>query len=60
MSKDILQNTILWTPSDERIKTSVIYDFMNYVNNTFNLSVENFNELHDWSIKEKSDILARS
>ena len=55
MNQDVLQNPIVWTPSHERIKSSQMYDFISFVNNTFNLNIESFNELHDWSIKEKSD-----
>ena len=51
MSEDNLQNSIMWSPSDERIKSSQMNDFIIYVNNNFSLSIESFDELHDWSIQ---------
>ncbi|MDC1280813.1 acetoacetate--CoA ligase [bacterium] len=55
MRQDILQNPIMWSPSDERIKSSQMYNFIVFVNNNFNLSIQNFDELHDWSIQEKNN-----
>ena len=55
MRQDILQNPIMWSPSDERIKSSQMYNFIVFVNNNFNLSIKNFDELHDWSIQEKNN-----
>jgi len=55
MCQDILQNSIMWSPSDERIKSSQMYNFIVFVNNNFNLSIKNFDELHDWSIQEKNN-----
>ena len=55
MRQDILQNPIMWSPSDERIKSSQMYNFIVFVNNNFNLSIQNFDELHDWSIHEKNN-----
>ena len=55
MHQDILQNSIMWSPSDERIKSSQMYNFIVFVNNNFNLSIQNFDELHDWSIQEKNN-----
>ena len=45
----------MWSPSDERIKSSQMYNFIVFVNNNFNLSIQNFDELHDWSIQEKNN-----
>ena len=52
MYEDILKSSIMWSPSEKRIKTSEMYAFIKFVNKNLSLSIENFDELHDWSIKE--------
>lgn len=41
----------LWKPSEELINNSNMKVFMNYVNSKFQINIENYNELYDWSIK---------
>ncbi|MDB0048852.1 acetoacetate--CoA ligase, partial [Alphaproteobacteria bacterium] len=40
-----------WSPSDDRIKSSQMYLFMENINQSYNLNLMNFEELHEWSIK---------
>ena len=42
----------LWRPSKNQIKYTQIMDFINYVNQKFDLNLNNYNDLYDWSIKE--------
>src|SRR5210317_1970773 len=55
MEKEVLSNAILWSPSEEGIKSSQMYKFMLYINEKYNLKLGNFSELHNWSIKNKSN-----
>ncbi|MDC1066975.1 acetoacetate--CoA ligase [Alphaproteobacteria bacterium] len=54
MEKGISSNPILWSPSEERIKSSQMYKFMFYINKKYNLNIDSFSELHNWSIEDKS------
>ncbi|MDC3116227.1 acetoacetate--CoA ligase [Alphaproteobacteria bacterium] len=54
MKKDIVSNPIMWTPSDERIKTSQMFKFMKEINNKYNLDLISFTDLHSWSVNNKS------
>ncbi|MDC1356861.1 acetoacetate--CoA ligase [Pseudomonadota bacterium] len=51
MKDDFKNNSILWSPSDDRIKSSQMYLFMENINQSYNLNLMNFEELHEWSIK---------
>jgi acetoacetyl-CoA synthetase len=48
-------NTILWKPRKNQIKSSQLEAFRLQVNNRFNLNIENYSELHSWSISNISD-----
>ena len=56
MEKEVLSNPILWSPSEERIKSSQMYKFMLYINEKYNFKLGNFSELHNWSIENKKVI----
>ena len=43
-------NTILWKPSKDQINSSQLEAFRLQVNSRFNLKIENYSELHSWSI----------
>jgi acetoacetyl-CoA synthetase len=55
MEKEPLSNIILWSPSDERVKSSQMFAFMQSINEKYNLNLDNFSELHNWSIENKSE-----
>ena len=55
MEKDIVTNPIMWTPSDERIKSSQIFRFIQNINEKYNLDLVCFADLHHWSVNNKSD-----
>ena len=55
MVKDIISNPVIWSPSDERIKSSQMYKFMQNINEKYGVNLDNFSELHTWSVKNKSD-----
>ena len=55
MEKEILSNPILWSPSDERIKSSQMFKFIQNINEKYNLNLDSFSQLHNWSIENKSD-----
>ena len=48
-------NTILWKPSKNQIDSSQLEAFRLQVNSRFNLNIENYSELHSWSILNISD-----
>ena len=55
MEKEIVFNPIIWSPSDERVKSSQMYKFMKNINEKYNIKLDSFENLHSWSIKNKSD-----
>ena len=55
MVKENLLNPILWSPSDERVKSSQMFRFLQNINKKYNLNLNSFSELHTWSIENKSD-----
>ncbi|MDA7579193.1 acetoacetate--CoA ligase [Alphaproteobacteria bacterium] len=55
MQKKIVSNPTLWSPSEERIKSSQMYKFMLYINEKYDFKLFNFSELHKWSIENKSN-----
>ncbi len=55
MKKKIVTNTILWSPSDERIKSSQMYSFIKIINKKNNLNIKNFTDLYNWSVEKKAD-----
>ena len=48
-------NTIVWKPSKNQIDSSQLEAFRLQVNSRFNLNIENYSELHSWSILNISD-----
>ena len=48
-------NTILWKPSKDQINSSQLEAFRLQVNSRFNLIIENYSELHSWSISNIND-----
>ena len=55
MEKETLSNPILWSPSEERVKSSEVFRFLRNINEKYNLNFDSFSELHNWSIENKSD-----
>ena len=47
--------TILWKPSKDQINSSQLEAFRLQVNSRFNLKIENYSELHSWSISNIND-----
>jgi acetoacetyl-CoA synthetase len=43
---------LLWQPAEERIKSTNMYHFMEYVNARHRMSFANYGELYGWSIDE--------
>jgi acetoacetyl-CoA synthetase len=48
-------NTCLWTPSTERVESSHVEIFRHRVNERFPVKLDNYTDLHDWSVKHSSD-----
>ena len=44
MGKEVISNSILWSPSEERIKSSQMYKFMLYINEKYNLKLPESSE----------------
>ena len=55
MEKENFSNPILWSPSEERIKSSKMFRFMQKVNVKYNLNIDSFSKLHNWSIENKGE-----
>ncbi len=55
MKKDKISNPVIWKPSDKRIKSSKIFKFVKEINYKYNLDLTSFNDLHSWSVNNKSD-----
>ena len=55
MEKETLSNPILWSPSNERVKSSQMFRFLQNINAKYDLSLDSFSELHNWSIENKSE-----
>ncbi len=52
MSKN-KKNNLLWSPREEKIKSSLMYEFIQDINKKFSLDIKNFYELHEWSINKR-------
>lgn len=46
---------LLWTPSDERIKGTNMYRFMNFINEKYNKKISEYKHLYEWSIENIPD-----
>ena len=55
METESFLNPILWSPSDQKIKSSQMFQFIQKVNDKYNLNLDSFSELYNWSIEYKSD-----
>jgi len=55
MQKETLSNPILWSPSEERVKSSQMFSFLQNINEKYDLNLDSFSELHSWSIANKID-----
>jgi acetoacetyl-CoA synthetase len=54
MKKEIISNEVIWSPSDKRIESSQMYNFMKNTNQKYNINLSSFTELHAWSIENKN------
>src|SRR6056297_446120 len=43
---------ILWQPSEEQIKQTNMYRFIQYVNGRYHLSISDYQELYQWSVEQ--------
>ena len=55
MKKELVFNPVLWTPSDERVKSSQMFKFIKIINEKNNINIQNFTDLHTWSINNKAN-----
>ncbi len=49
---------LLWTPSEERIKRSNMYRFMQFINDRFNLHFDEYASLYAWSVENIQEFWA--
>ena len=54
MANELKSNPIMWSPNEERIRSSQMYEFMKTINKRYKLNLKSYDELHHWSIKSKS------
>lgn len=50
--------TPIWKPSAERIKKANMTRFIDLVNQRYGLKIDDYTELHEWSINNLSDFWA--
>ena len=55
MKKEIISNPVLWSPSEERVKSSQMYKFIKKINEKNKTNIQNFTDLHSWSIENKAN-----
>lgn len=55
MKKTKVLNPVLWSPSDDRVKSSQMYKFIKFINEKHYINIQNFTDLHTWSIKNKAN-----
>src|SRR6056297_2212814 len=53
-----IMSRILWQPSEEQIKETNMYRFIQYVNGRYNLSISDYQELYQWSVEKIPDFWA--
>ena len=46
---------LLWKPTQEKIKQSNMYRFMNFINESYNQNFKEYASLYDWSIENIAD-----
>ena len=49
---------LLWQPSEERIKSTNIYNFMGFINEKYNKEFSDYDPLYHWSVENISDFWA--
>ena len=49
----MFSNPVMWIPSDEKIKSSQMYKFMQKINAQYNLKLTSFADLNSWSVKKQ-------
>lgn len=49
---------LLWQPSEARIKSTNMYDFIQYVNKRYGKNFQNYSDLYQWSVTEIPDFWA--
>jgi acetoacetyl-CoA synthetase len=53
--EEIPMSKLLWQPSEERIKSTNMYGFMNLVNETYGTDFKQYPELWEWSVNNLED-----
>ena len=48
----------LWAPSEEQIKKTNMYRFMNFINQKYNKDFNEYDPLYQWSVDNLSDFWA--
>ncbi len=48
-------HSIMWQPTEKQINNSQMMDYMQFVNQKFELSLKNYSQLYDWSIEKTED-----
>ena len=49
---------LLWQPSEQRMKNTNMYRFMNFVNQKFSLNFTEYKSMHEWSVQNLADFWA--
>ncbi len=53
-----MPNKIMWKPSDQQVSEAQLTRFRLLVNKKYNLSLENYDDLYQWSLENASDFWA--
>ena len=50
-----MKNKLLWKPTQERVKSTSLYNFIEYINSRYQLTINNFDDMHTWSIENREN-----
>ena len=48
-----MKNKPLWTPTEDKVKSTSMYDFMKHISEKYALQLNEYKELHKWSVEER-------
>ena len=48
-----MKNELIWKPSSQKIQSSSLHQFIEYINPKYKLKINNFEDLHKWSVENR-------
>ena len=50
-----MKNKLLWKPTQEKVKSTSLYNFIEYINSRYQLTINNFDKMHTWSVENREN-----